>query len=73
MFKSTRRRERQERMRAAMQELGGLQARLESAYDLFNRTADPELVEASILEISALRSKYGCTLRQLKAMARETV
>ena len=33
--------------------------------------ADPELLEASILEIRALQSRYGCALRSLKAMCRE--
>lgn len=73
MCKAARRREQRERLRAAMQELSGLQASLESAYSVFNHTADPELLEASILEISALRSKYSRMLRSLKALSRETV
>ena len=71
MTKAERRREQRERLSAAERELSGLRDSLESAYSVFNNTADPELLEASILEIRALQSRYGCALRSLKAMCRE--
>ena len=53
---------------AAAAELARLQDGLRRAYDIFNGTADPALLEASILEIGALQSRYGALLRELKAM-----
>lgn len=47
-------------------ELGRVRDGLAAAYSVFNSTADPELLEASILEISALRSRYGIMLRNIK-------
>lgn len=69
MTKAARRRELRERRAAAEQELADIRAGLDAAWSAFNHTADPELLEASILEISALRSKYSRTLRALKAVA----
>ena len=51
----------------ARAELAVLQSALEHAYDIFNSTADPALLEASILEIGALQSRYGGLLRSIKA------
>ena len=56
-------RARQEELR---QELTGLRDSLADAYGLFNRTADPALLEASILEISALLVRYDRLLRDIK-------
>ena len=71
MTKAARRREQRERREATERELSGLRAGLDAAYSVFNHTADPELLEASILEISALQSKYSCMLRSLKAIGRD--
>ena len=48
------------------QELVELRAALNSAYRIFNSSSDPSIVEASILEISALQTRYGRMLRDLK-------
>lgn len=71
MLKSARRHKQQTQFAAAEGVLAGLQDQLESAYNVFNNTADPDLLEASILEIRALQSRYGCTLRSLKRMSGE--
>ena len=61
-----RRRLQQERLSAAGQELAALRGQLADAYGLFNRTADPALLEASILEISALQMRCDRLLRSIK-------
>ncbi|MBE6914784.1 MAG: hypothetical protein E7472_07645 [Ruminococcaceae bacterium] len=57
-----------ERFLQATQELFLLRDDLTEAYRVFNSTSDPALLEASILEIGALQSKYSCMLRNIKAM-----
>ena len=57
-----------EKLSAAMQELESLKKRLDGAYRAFNQGTDPELLEACILEISALHSRYSATLRNIKSM-----
>ena len=52
----------------ARSELERLRQSLEQSYCVFNSTSDPELLEASILEISALRSRYSAALRDIKSM-----
>ncbi len=49
-------------------ELEELRLSLEAAYAAFNSTSDPELLEACILEISALRRRYSAALRNIKSM-----
>ena len=61
----------QEYVESAQTELTALRDALRQAYDVFNRTADPALLEASILEIGALQSKYDCALRNIKALNEE--
>ena len=39
---------------------------LREAYDKFNYVSEPELVEASVYEISALKARYSYLLRQIK-------
>ena len=39
---------------------------LREAYDKFNYVSEPELVEASVYEISALKARYSYLLRQVK-------
>lgn len=61
-------RELMERLAAAQGELERLKLNLGAAYDLFNSTSDPELLEACILEISALHARYSAALRNIKSM-----
>ena len=50
----------------AKSELHSVRSSLEQAYSVFNHTADPELIEITVLEISALQSKYSRILKNLK-------
>jgi len=52
----------------AQRQLLQLRSQLDNAYVIFNSTADPQLLEASILEISALRSRYNCALQNIKSI-----
>ncbi len=61
-------RELMERIGAARGELERLRLSLSEAYSCFNAASDPEIVEACILEISALRSRYSAALRNIKTM-----
>ena len=48
------------------QELDQINRQLKEAYDRFNYACEPELVEASIFEINALKAKYDYFLRCVK-------
>ena len=48
------------------QELEQINRQLKEAYDRFNYACEPELVEASIFEINALKAKYDYFLRCVK-------
>ncbi len=48
------------------QELERINRQLKEAYDRFNYACEPELVEASIFEINALKAKYDYFLRCVK-------
>ena len=65
---SRRRKEAQARTDAARQELMLLRSSLTEAYRVFNSTADPALLEASILEIGALQMRCDRLLRSIKEM-----
>jgi hypothetical protein len=52
-------------------ELSALRDALRDAYRSFQRSTEPALVEASILELSALEARYGRALRNLKALIGE--
>ena len=69
--KAALRRERRERRSAEERELLGIRSSLACAYSAFNATADPELLEASILEIRALKSRYSSALRAHKRLELE--
>ncbi len=69
MRKARKRRETELMLSSARQELVDVRSSLEQAYCVFNSTADPELLETSILEIQALQSKYSHTLRNLKSIS----
>ena len=51
------------------QELDGISRQLKEAYDRFNYACEPELIEASIFEINALKAKYDYFLRCIKERA----
>ena len=48
------------------QELDQINRQLKEAYERFNSACEPELVEASIFEINALKAKYDYLLRCVK-------
>lgn len=66
MRNARKRAEQQALISSSRQELMALRSQLEQAYTIFNASADPDVVEASILEISALQSKYSRMLRNFK-------
>ena len=66
MRKARKRAEERAMISSSRQELMELRSQLEQAYAVFNASADPEIVESSILEISALQSKYSRMLRNFK-------
>ena len=49
------------------QELDQINRQLKEAYDRFNYACEPELVEASIYEINALKARSDYLLRCIKA------
>ncbi|MGI5936850.1 MAG: DUF2508 family protein [Oscillospiraceae bacterium] len=56
-------------LRRATEEIIGIRTSLAAAYSCFNNTSDPELTEAYIYEINALRARYDYALRRLKQTA----
>ena len=66
MRKARKRAEEQALISTSRQELMALRSQLEQAYAVFNASADPEIVESTILEISALQAKYSRLLRNFK-------
>ena len=60
------RRARGKAMQNARRELITMQNSMEHAYSVFNHTVDPDLLEASILEMRALQSRYDHMLRNMK-------
>ena len=48
------------------QELYATNQALKEAYDKFNYVSEPELVEACVYEISALKARYNYLLRRIK-------
>ncbi len=61
-----RRRANSEAVAQARAELACLRCELSEAYGVFNATLDPQLLEACILEISALHARYSSALKNLK-------
>ena len=57
--------ERAERNRV-LSELNEIRGSLGAAYRSFNNTTDPDLLDASIYEINALRARYDHALRRAK-------
>lgn len=52
----------------AQGELRGIRDQLERAYLFFDRSSDPELTDACIYEINALRARYDHAIRNIKAI-----
>ena len=55
------------------EELQQTNVALKCAYDKFNYVTEPELVEASIYEISALKARCNYLLRRIKELSGEAV
>jgi len=68
MLRIREKRELRERLRSAREELQQLHFRLDMAYEAFNAASDPEILEACILEISALRRRYSSALKNIKTL-----
>ena len=52
----------------AQTRLAEIRTALDAAYSCFDMSADPELTDACIYEISALRSRYNSAIRQIKSI-----
>ncbi len=50
----------------AAQEISSLRDRLEESYSFFNRTTDPDALEACVYEINALRSRYNTAFKHYR-------
>ncbi len=61
-------RERKAEIAKAAQELGEVRRSLNEAYRQFNTVTDDVTMDACIFEISALKSKYNCAVRNLKSL-----
>lgn len=68
MSKRMIRKEAQQMLCCAGDELKDLRRQINGAYAVFNRTLDQDKLEASILEINALQSKYGIALKSFKSI-----
>ncbi len=62
----TRRTARDPRQQELLSDLASVQEELSLAYARFDNAVEPELVEAAIYEINALRARCGYLLRLLK-------
>lgn len=54
-------------LKLAVAELGSVRLSLDDAYQTFDTVTDPNTMDACILEITALKSKYNCAVRNIKA------
>ena len=68
MLRIKEKREMRSKLRAAREELRQLQLNLEEAYSAFNAASDPDILEACILELAALRSRSTAALRNIKTL-----
>ena len=50
-----------------LRSLSDTRRKIEQAYNQFNYSSDPDLIDASIYEINALQCRYNYLLRQVKA------
>lgn len=58
--------QREAELRAAGSELFGIRCELTDAYRNFDSLSDPDLMDACIFEINALRARYSCILKQTR-------
>ena len=67
MFKRMRdNRKRRAALQQAREELEEMRVELGEAYASFDSISEPELLDACIYQISALRSRYNTALRRMK-------
>lgn len=59
---------RQEERRCLMEGVAQTRVQLNQAYAQFNLHSDPDLVDACVYEINALRSRYSYLVRQVKRL-----
>ena len=59
---------RQEERRCLMEGVAQTRVLLNQAYAQFNLHSDPDLVDACVYEINALRSRYSYLVRQVKRL-----
>ncbi len=59
-------RSRTREMDMAEAEINGLRGRLDEAYAFFDRTTDPDALEACVYEINALRSRYNTAFKHYR-------
>lgn len=52
-------------------EVAAIRGELDCAISAFDNVTDPNLMDAYIYEISALRSRYNCAVKDLKAFFAE--
>ena len=55
-------------LQRARARLGEIRDALDTAYLCFNDSADPELTDACIYEINALRTRYDHVIRHIKSI-----
>lgn len=55
-----------QRMRELVEDLERTKGDLARAYNAFDYTVEPELVEACVYEISAIQSRYSYLMRKIK-------
>ena len=67
MANSNRSKQRKDELRRAVGEIADIKSSLTEAYSRFDSITDPELMDACIYEISALRSRYDYAVRRAKA------
>ena len=61
-------REKREEIAKAQADLGEVRRSLGEAYRQFDAVTDDASMDVCIFEISALRSKYNCAVRNLKSL-----
>ena len=55
-----------------VEELRSASMQLQRTYAHFDRTADPDLIDACVYEINALQARYSYLLRRVKEMGPES-
>ena len=54
-------------IKKAVDEINSVRSQLDDTYMRFNNVTDPAQLDTCIFEISALKSKYNCAVRNLKS------